>query len=198
MNFDCLPANYKTHRHTRSLTHSQTHTSLQTITISGIWVFMKEKRISHKEWARERQKAVIEARIFISLFNNNKKTQNIHFEHMGIFIGRVCNRAQMLTPFFTNSFARLHIHNLFISILLFFSFLFFSFSFSLSSLLTFALCFSIGWFHPFKVHTNFFQFAPFSMNGFVFSCDDLNIFQIHSTLIKEFGCGCVCVCSWII
>lgn len=124
MNFDCLPANYKTHRHTRSLTHSQTHTSLQTITISGIWVFMKEKRISHKEWARERQKAVIEARIFISLFNNNKKTQNIHFEHMGIFIGRVCNRAQMLTPFFTNSFARLHIHNLFISILLFFSFLF--------------------------------------------------------------------------
>lgn len=90
-----------------------------------------KKRILTRRKARAKaseraRQAVIGVHIFISLFN----TKHIHFEHMRIFEGCLGETVPMLRLFSTNSFARLHIHNLFISML--FLLLFFYFSFPLT------------------------------------------------------------------
>lgn len=135
MNFDCLPANYMMHRHTHSLTHSLAHTYIIT-NDKNKWNTSLHKRSAHSlygksksksEWAKmiEKENAVIEARIFISLLNTKHKTS---ISNTWVYLLGACATVPMLTPFFTNSFARLHIHNLFISMLfplpLFFSLLF--------------------------------------------------------------------------
>lgn len=151
--------------------------------MSGIWLCMKEAQ--RRKSKSERDELLLKQRIFISLCSTQKHPFRTH----GYFWLGAC--AIVLAPFFTNSFARLHNHNLFISMLFlyYFSFHFFSFHISNASFQSYS-CYmffpTIDLYH--SRYTNSFQFAPFSKN----ICVHFRIwwFELLSNsfiaLIKEF------------
>lgn len=167
--------------------------------MNGTHINTKEKQ--QQEWTRANCHWIT----YIYLFIHRNSTESTSISNTWAFFlsgrGNLSETIPMRTPIFTNFFARLHIHNLFISMLFRLLFVFvlslplthhsirsiirsYSFISIPCSFLLFVFP-SLDLYH--SRYTNSIQFAPFSLNVFrVLSCDDLNIFQIHSTLIKEF------------